>query len=57
MCLGVKARHTNRASNAKDLIRTGCPGPAVLRVTVTNKGVWCSTPPPPPSLRCGDAIV
>lgn len=55
MCLGVKARHTNRASNAKDLIRTGCPGPAVLRVTVTNKGVWCSTPPP--SLRCGDAIV
>ena len=38
LCLGATARSTGRGSNLAGLIREGCDGPAIMRITLLNEG-------------------
>ena len=38
LCLGASARSTGRGSNLAGLIREGCDGPAIMRITLLNEG-------------------
>lgn len=38
LCLGASARSTGRGTNLAGLIREGCDGPAIMRITLLNEG-------------------
>eukprot|EP01041_Mallomonas_annulata_P004211 gene4211-8385_t len=38
LCLGATARNTGRGSSLGKLIKEGCEGPAIVRVTLLNEG-------------------